>query len=156
MTKAIKKQEGAVLFETAYLLPILLVVMLLIVEVVNYATTSFAVNDVLSDVHTRISTEVLEVSNNSNNTVLVECANDKVALKGSVQTTVTSLVVGGLNIDGLSGTTTMPKTVVSGFDVYVIEFNGAMPSLVIPDFLSSSLPIKVNTIISIRDTCTSA
>ncbi|MDX1353323.1 MAG: hypothetical protein R3254_09945 [Thiomicrorhabdus sp.] len=159
------KQNGAVLLETAYFLPVMVSVILLSVEVVGYALNSFAANDVLTDVHTTMLSEVSEISNleegqtPSASIQYASCSGGTVVLPTGTNSAISSLIkttLASKNITFLAsdpGVTTITKSSVSGFDVYVVNFKGTANTLVIPNLLSELLPINVDTIISIKDSC---
>lgn len=159
------KQKGAVMLETAYILPILLAVILFTVEVVGYALNSLAANDVLTDVHTRILTEVAKVSNLEpgedleSSVTFASCSSGKVVIPTGNNSDINSIVTSALASKNISfiasdpAQTVINKSVVSGFDVYVINFTGTANSLVVPTILAELLPINVDTVISIKDSC---
>jgi len=161
----LKSQHGAVMIETAYVLPLVLGVMLFIVELVAYALNSFAVNDVLTDMHTSILSEVSAVSSLDAGGVLgftplyASCVANQVVLPEGNNAAIAQIVKSSLatkNITFLNSkpaTATITKSVVSGFNVYIINFTGVANSLVLPEFFEVLLPINVNTIVSIKDSC---
>lgn len=161
----LRKQKGAVLLETAYFLPVMVSVILLSVEVVGYAMNSFAANDVLTDIHSTMLSEVSEISNleageaPSASIQYASCSGGTVVLPTGTNSAINSVIKTTLatkNItfsDSDPGVTTITKSAVSGFDVYVVNFKGTANTLVIPNFLSELLPINVDTIISIKDSC---
>lgn len=159
-----KYQHGAVMIEMAYVLPLVLGVTLFTGELISYALNSFVVNDVVTSMHTSILSDVSDVSNWSGGGVLdttfAECSgSNKVVLKANANTTISNLVTSALatkNITFLSSspaTIVVTKSVISGFDVYVINFTGATNSLILPEYLEVLLPIRVNTIVSIKESC---
>ena len=153
--------------EAAYVLPLMLGVILFIVEAVAYAMNSIAVNDVLTDVHSRITTEVSERSSaetagEASALTLVSClgsaGNGRVTLNsGTVITTITELADSyfepRIALKDQVVTVTGPESVV-GFDVYIVKYSALANPIVLPDFLSGILPVNVNTVISIKDSCT--
>ncbi len=153
------------MLETAYVLPVMVGVLLFVVEVVAFSMNSFAANDVLTDVHTAILTEVSAVSNFDSDTdapispVYAFCDGSNVKLNTGSNPSIANLVETTLATKGiafLSGhpaIATITPSVVSGFDVYVINFSGVANSLVLPEMLEVFLPINVDTIVSIKDSC---
>lgn len=167
MNKLRKAQQGAVMLETAYVLPLLVGVILFIVETLSFAMNSLLVNDVLTDVHLKIVDEVQEISALDNasgyvGTFGLTCDGGKVTLPPGDNETMTTLALDGLNSRGVSMMSTHPGLVnVSiqqdsnnyGFDLYVIRFSGTANALTLPDFLNELLPIDVDTVISIKASC---
>lgn len=162
-----KKQRGAVMLETAYVLPLVLGVILLVAELVIYALNSFAVNDVLTDVHTEIIREVQEVGNLDPGAALgftpvfASCSEDnKVVLAEDKGPEIANIITSSLSKKNVTFLSSRPATVtiereeVSEFSVYVITFSGVANALVLPEFLNVLLPISVTTIVSIKSSCT--
>ncbi len=155
------------MLETAYVLPLVLGVMLFIVEVVAFAMNSFAANDVLTDVHSAILSEVSGVSNLAVNGVLdppplyASCDGKSVVLPVGENLLLTNHIKSALEVMGVSFNTDYAVTAsitvapVTGFNVYVINFNAVPNSLVLSGALGAFLPINVDTVISIKDSCTS-
>lgn len=158
-----KKQRGLVMFEFAYVLPIFLAVVLLLVASVDYALNSFAANDVLTDVHSQIISDVADVSNSADGAAsgYAICSSGKVALDTGKSGELTTHVKQALEQKGVTFVSgepvaaTMTSTPIAGFDVYVLNFTGTANSLVLPDMLEKFLPINVDTIVSLKDTCQS-
>jgi hypothetical protein len=160
------------MLEVAYVLPIVVFAILLIVEAVAFAMNSFAAYDVLTDVHTAISSEVSDVANFtptagasglSPTPLYAICDDGQVKLPVGDNTALTAHVKGALKAKGVVFVTSKPSlppsanitvTDLSGFHVYVIKFQAVANSVVMPNFLSVLLPMEVNTIISLKDTCT--
>ncbi|WP_373020448.1 hypothetical protein [Thiomicrorhabdus sp.] len=166
MMLALNRQRGAVMLETAYVLPIMLGVILFVVEAVAYAMNSFAANDVLTDVHSAILVEVSEVSNLAAGATpdpsikYVECGSTgKVALKSTAGAELTTFIKQSLETKGVTFDASQPiaatvtNSTISGFEVYVINFKATANSLVLPSVLEAMLPMSVDTIISIKDSC---
>lgn len=159
-----KRQRGLVMFEFAYVLPFFLAVVLFLIASVDYAMNSFAANDVLTDVHSQIISDVADVSNSPDGTAsgYAVCTGNKVVLDTSKSAELTTHVKGALEAKGvtfISGqplAATITGSEISGFDVYVINFKGTANSLVLPTILEDYLPINVDTIVSIKDSCTSS
>ncbi len=155
------------MLETAYVLPLVLAVTLFIVEVVAFSMNSFAANDVLTDMHSVILSEVSDVSNLASGDTLTSaplyasCSSDQVVLQTGSNALLTAHVKGALELKGISFDVSQPLSasftshVVSGFDVYVVNFTGVANSIVLPEFFNVFLPINVDTVISIKDTCVS-
>ena len=156
------------MLETAYVLPVMIAVVFFTVEVIGYAMNSFAVNDVLTDVHSTILSEISEVSNLEAGQTLdssikyASCgSNDKVELPTGVNSSINNIVKTALALKHITftasdpGVTKITKSVVSGFDVYVVNFSGTANTLVLPDMFSILLPINVDTVISVKDSCES-
>ncbi|WP_321325643.1 hypothetical protein [Thiomicrorhabdus sp.] len=154
------------MLETAYVLPVMVAVILLTVEVIGYAMNSFAVNDVLTDVHSTILSEVSTVSNLDAGKLLdpsiqyASCSSDgKVVLPTGINSSINTIVTTALASRHITftasdpGVTKITKSVVSGFDVYVVNFSGTANTLVIPNMFSILLPISVDTVISVKDSC---
>jgi hypothetical protein len=74
------KQKGAVLLETAYVLPIMLTAILLTIEAVDYAVNSFSVNDVLYDTRLNLVNDVSVVSNGGGSSGYASCPSGSVIL----------------------------------------------------------------------------
>jgi hypothetical protein len=159
-----KYQQGAVMLEAAYVLPLVLAASLLIIELISYSMNSFVANDVLTDVHTQIISDVADVSNSPDGTAsgYAVCTGNKVVLDTSKSAELTTHVKGALEAKGVTFVSGQPLAAtitgseISGFDVYVINFKGTANSLVLPTILEEYLPINVDTIVSIKDTCTSS
>lgn len=151
------------MLETAYVLPIVLGVILFVVETVAFAMNSFAANDVLTDVHTAIIADVQTVSNSADGaaTGYAICEAGKVKLDVSKQSQLTEHVKTALEATGVEFVAGQPAQAsislssVAGFDVYVIGFTGTANSLVLPEMLVQFLPMNVDTIVSIKDSCNS-
>ena len=161
----LKSQHGAVMLETAYVLPLVLGVMLFTVELIAFALNSFAANDVLTDMHTNILSEVSEVSGLDVGAVLgftplyASCVANEVVLPEGDNAAIAKVVKDSLATKNITfssshpATATVTKSVISGFNVYVVNFTGVANSLVLPEFFEVLLPINVNTIVSIKDSC---
>ncbi|WP_178863531.1 hypothetical protein [Thiomicrorhabdus cannonii] len=160
----VKYQKGLVLLETAYVLPLVVLAGLFVLEVVSYSLNSLAANDVLTDVHTQIIADVADVSSSPDGIAsgYAVCTGNKVVLDTSKSGELTTHVKGALEAKGVTFVSGQPLVAsisarpISGFDVYVINFKGTANSLVLPDMLEKFLPINVDTIVSIKDTCTSS
>jgi len=153
--------------EAAYVLPLMVGVILFIVEAIAYAMNSIAVNDVLTDVHSRITTEVIERSNaetaaEASHLTLVSCVGSagegRVTLvSNTIITAVTTLVDGyfepRIELKDQVVTVSGPDQ-VEGFDVYIVKYSATATPVILPEFLSGLLPINVNTVISVKDSCT--
>lgn len=156
--------------EAAYVLPLVVGVILFIVEAVAYAMSSIAVNDVLTDVHSRITTEVFEASRADSFAEvsalypLVSCTGGGSAGKVTLNSgQVISQSKGLLNsyfeqksiaLSKKPEVTVDGPTTVEGFDVYIIKYTATAAPIVFPEFLSGLLPMSVNTVISVKDRCT--
>ncbi len=150
------------MLEAAYVLPLVLGVMLFIVEVVAFAMNSFVANDVLTDVHTSILSEVSEVANMTDASTVpvdfyVECSGGRVVFKGTASEKLAINVNAAFDLKGVIVSNPIASVNtpvdVAGFDVYVLEFSGSVAPVVMPGFLEGLLPINVQTVISIKDTC---
>ncbi|WP_127471208.1 hypothetical protein [Thiomicrorhabdus aquaedulcis] len=152
-------QRGAVMLEAAYVLPLIILVILFMVETLNYALNSFAVSDVLTAAHSEIISEVSDVAALGTTLRYVTCASGKVALKGDAAATLKSDVEAKLKDVMKFATPVTAKfteSAVGGFDVYVVNVKGVANTLIVPNSLGVPLPISVDTIISVKDTCTPA
>ncbi|MDG6774897.1 hypothetical protein QCB45_11180 [Thiomicrorhabdus sp. ZW0627] len=155
------------MLETAYVLPFVLAVILFVVEIVSYAMNSFAANDVLTDVHSSILSEVSDVSNLepgqslSYTPIYASCSSGKVVLPTGVNGTLTNHVKTALENKGVTFkagepiSATISSSSVSGFDVYVIDFKATANSLILPAVFEVMFPMSVDTVISLKDSCTS-
>jgi len=155
------------MLETAYVLPVMLAVILFVVEVVAFALNSFAANDVLTDVHSAILSEVSDVSNLASGAslspapVYASCSGGKVVLPTGANAILKTHVQQALEEKGVVLNSEEPITAsfssstISGFDVYVINFTATANSLLLPEMFEVMLPMSVDTIISIKDNCTS-
>lgn len=149
------------MLEAAYVLPLMVVMIILVVEALSFALTSFAVSDVLTDTHTTIIGEVSEVANADSYaglTVKPKYANCNA--DGRVDVTDSNSVINDLinsylpegMVDGSATITKKPD--ISGFYVYVIEYKAVRESMIVlPDPVANYLPISVDTIITIKDSC---
>ncbi|MDG6779048.1 hypothetical protein QCB44_10060 [Thiomicrorhabdus sp. zzn3] len=159
-----KREKGAVLLETAYVLPVMIGVILFLIEATSYALNSFAANDVLTDVHAAIVSEVEAVSNKepgqtvSPTPVYVFCDTDKVVMLPDSDAILQAHAKEAMEAKGITfvgqPTATISSNIVGGFDVYVINFTGTATPLVLPDMFEQGLPMDVDTIVSIKDSCT--
>ncbi|WP_319380754.1 hypothetical protein [Thiomicrorhabdus sp.] len=166
MTLQPQKQKGAVMIEAAYFLPLLIGVVLFIIEAVGYGLNSFVVNDTITDIHSTISNEVQEVANlepgETANTLFVSCNSGKVGLKADIESVINTKILADLSLlsvnltDSHPGQTTITETHDSGFDIYRINFKGEAVPIVLPEFLSGLLIINVDTLVSIKDTCSNS
>jgi len=153
--------------EAAYVLPLMVGVILFIVEAIAYAMNSIAVNDVLTDVHSRITTEVIERSSaetaaEASHLTLVNCVGSagegRVTLvSNTIITAVTNLADSyfepRIELKDQVVTVSGPDQ-VEGFDVYIVKYSATATPVILPEFLSGLLPINVNTVISVKDSCT--
>jgi len=160
MNKHLKKQKGAVMLEAAYVLPVILGVLLFVVEATAYSMNSFAANDILTETYSQVLDDVSAVSNAENAivTTFAGCTSNKVVLNNSEikryaeDKALISFTKMGVNFTSPYSVDVKTSS-INGFDVYVINFSGTANSLVIPGFLSQLLPISVDTVISIKDSC---
>lgn len=155
------------MLETAYVLPIMLGVILFVVEIVAFAFNSFAANDVLTDVHSAILSEVSDVSNLASGAslspspVYASCSGGKVVLPTGASAVLKAHVQQALEEKGVTFNSEEPisatftNSTISGFDVYVLNFTATANSLLLPEMFEVMLPMSVDTIISIKDNCTS-
>lgn len=164
MLSSTDKQKGAVMIEAAYVLPLMVGVTLFIVEAVVFAMNSLGINDVLTDVHTSIISEVSEVANADSYASLkqqptfVKCEGGKVTLNtdpSPINGLVNEyLLKRKISVKSGSGATVAGPTVISGFDAYVISYKAILSDTVIlPEWASGLLPVNVDTIVSIKDSC---
>jgi hypothetical protein len=158
------REKGAVMLEAAYVLPLVVLAGLFLLETVSYSMNSFAANDVLTDVHSQIISDVADVSNSPDGTAsgYAVCTENRVVLDTSKSAELTAHVKEALEAKKVTFVSGQPLVAsisarpISGFDVYVINFKGTANSLVLPDILEKFLPINVDTIVSIKDSCTSS
>jgi hypothetical protein len=157
----LKKQQGAVMLETAYVLPLVLTAVLLIVEIIVLALNTFAASDVLYELHSDLVNDVSSVSENGTAAGYASCSGGSVVLnKGLIENGVTNDVIARFKLlsskseSNVTGSTSVKLTKDSTLDFYVITFTGTAPAVVLPGFFSELLPIKVNAIISVNESCT--
>ncbi|MBO1923800.1 MULTISPECIES: hypothetical protein [Thiomicrorhabdus] len=168
MLKRKESQKGAVMLETAYVLPVLLGVVLFIVETLSFALNSLLVNDVLTDIHLTIVDEVQEISSlesgesPSSSVLYAYCDGGSVRLPVGENESMTALAVSALEAKGVAMLDSNPAKVTvsmqteSGFDLYLIRFTGTADLLVLPNFLNELLPMDVDTVVSIKASCVSS
>lgn len=155
----LEKQKGAVMLEAAYVLPLVLIVALLSVEAVNYASDCYSANDVLANVNEAVLLEASAVSSGvTNNSPLVNCQDHKVvpnqaAIQTLLNTNIQNSQVGGAgNIpDGFDLNWT--EQTVSGLLVYVVNISFPSKTLVLPEAMAQSFPVKSNTIVTLGFSC---
>ncbi|MDX1347244.1 MAG: hypothetical protein R3189_03215 [Thiomicrorhabdus chilensis] len=128
---------------------------------------SFAANDVLTDVHSAILSEVSDVSNLASGgslspaPVYAFCSGGKVMLPTGANAVLKAHVQQALEEKGVTFNSEEPisatftNSTISGFDVYVLNFTGTANSLLLPEMFEVMLPMSVDTIISIKDSCNS-
>jgi hypothetical protein len=153
----LKKQNGAAMLETAIVLPFMLTAILLIVEAVDYAINSFAVGDAVNMIHGEVSRDISSVSRNGKDSHYASCEDGAVTLKRTViKDDVKAKALSRLkslspSLD-INGSASVPEPLLPG--VYIMEFEGEVPMRILPINMSRYFPIKVNTIISVKDSCT--
>ncbi|MBN2646299.1 MAG: hypothetical protein JXR44_00775 [Thiotrichales bacterium] len=165
MLPKLAKQQGAMMLETAYVLPILVGVVLFIIETLSYAMNSILVNDVLTDLHLTIIDEVQAVSQLEEgqavpaNVLYAFCDNGTVRIPVGSNDSMLALVQSALEqkrvemLQSDPGRVTVTAQTESNFDLYLVRFDGTANSLILPGFLNQLLPIQVDTVISIKASC---
>lgn len=153
-----EKQRGAVMIEAAYVLPLFLVVSLLSVEAVSYATDRYTANNVLADLNESILIEAQAVSaGDIQNSQLVSCTANKVIPNES---TVSSLLKSNISASSV-GKGSLPEgfnldytnSNVAGLLVYVVNISFSSQTIVIPVELAKKFPVKANTIVTLGFSC---
>lgn len=155
----LKHQRGAVMLEAAYVLPLVLLVVLLMIESVSYALTTYVVSDQVYKLHSQIMAQVGEVAGSgttTSSTPVAVCVSHKVELQNAAN--MASLVKTGVPTayqakftTPLSATFSM-EVVNDDLDVYVIAVKAAVTPNVLSGF-GISLPININTLVSINESC---
>uniref|UniRef100_Q31EV2 Pilus assembly protein n=1 Tax=Hydrogenovibrio crunogenus (strain DSM 25203 / XCL-2) TaxID=317025 RepID=Q31EV2_HYDCU len=153
------KQKGAVMLEAAYVLPVVLIVALLSVEAVNYASDRYSANNVLASLNESILLEASAVSSGMTaSSPLVTCQNSQVvpnesAVQTLLNTNIANSQVGGAGNmpDGFQLNWT--QQTVSGLLVYVVNISFPSKTLVLPESMAQSFPVKSNTIVTLGFSC---
>lgn len=147
------------MLEAAYMLPLLLIASLLSVEAVSYATDRYTANNVLADLNESILIEAQSMSSGDSQTSqLVSCTGNRVVPNES---TVSSLLKSNIAESGV-GKGALPDgfnlqyshNEVAGLMVYVVEVAFESNTIVMPDAMSKSFPVKANTIVTLGFSCT--
>lgn len=140
--------------EAAYILPLIILVIMFMVETLNYSLNTFAVSDVVYDLHSRAISEVAEVaSSGQSSSGIAKCNNSKVELDRTIMASIAKEDLLLKGSDFKNTTVDMTSSVVSGFDVYVVTVKTTAKTVLVPE-LMADLPISVDTIISVKESCT--
>jgi len=158
-TPKLEKQKGAVMLEAAYVLPLVLIVALLSVEAVNYASDRYSANNVLANVNEAILLEAGAVSSGvTDESPLVTCQGHQVvpnqtAIQTLLNTSIKKSQVGGADLmpDGFDLKWT--EQTVSGLLVYVVNISFPSKTLILPEAMAQSFPVKSNTIVTLGFSC---
>lgn len=142
------------MIEAAYVLPIMLVMILVLVDVVVYASDRLYANDVMADAYHLVMGEASMVSADNTSQGSAICAAGTVKLDEAIlQQTITSNFV------------TMFPGLVAGDVVYDIVTSSGVPTvhvitvrfpsqtILLPDSLSQQFPIEAKLILSIDLRC---
>jgi len=147
------------MLEAAYVLPLVLIVALLSVEAVNYASDRYSANNVLANVNEAILLEAGAVSSGiATSSPLVTCQGHQVVPNESA---VLTLLNTNMQNSQVGGAGNMPdgfqldwtQQTVSGLLVYVVNISFPSKTLVLPEAMAQSFPVKSNTIVTLGFSC---
>lgn len=156
--KSRTKQDGAIMMEAAYVLPIMLLMILLVVETVNYASDRLYANNIMTDM-TRLITdqandEAMRPGNQSHR--FVSCSSESVVVNESEAATglqeLFAISIGNGTVpEGLEMTYEAKQT--QGVTTYVVKVSIPSQTLFLPSYIAQSFPIKTNMLVSIDLSC---
>lgn len=139
------------MIEAAYVLPVMMVVVLLIVDVVVYASDRLYANDVMADAYHLFMAEAAALSSDPTLTVSnVQCSDGHVSLneaeaKTTVANAFTSIFPGfnseNLTISVVSSTGIVPQ-------VFVMDVSFTSQTIFLPEAFAKSFPVKAKLILS--------
>lgn len=147
------------MLEAAYVLPLMLIVALLSVEAVNYASDRYSANNVLANVNEAVLLEASAVSAGvTTNSPLVTCQGNQIvpneaAVQTLLNTNIQNSQVGGAGSmpDGFQLNWT--QETVSGLLVYIVDISFPSKTLLLPEAMAKSFPVKSNTIVTLGFSC---
>lgn len=149
MTQCIKKQNGAVLLEAAYILPLMLAMALFILDVVVYSSDRLSANNVMADTYRLVMGQANSIAPGDNGKN-VTCTANLVQLNTSeVEKTIRNNMA-SLFADLSSGDVTVSTSTEAGVTPQVYIVNASFPSqtIFLPDTLAQSFPVKSQLILS--------
>ncbi len=152
------RQAGFSMIEVAYVLPLMLIVILALVEAVNYASERYYLNNTLTDFYTIVMTEAQALASDPKHTSqLVSCASGKVRVDESQAAQMLRQMV--LNVTHARADTldiVAQKLTLMGIDTYVVDVSMPMQTHFLPPEFAKTFPLKAKMIISFALSCRSA
>jgi len=145
----IHRQQGAVMIEAAYVLPIVMVMIMMVIDVIVYSVDRLYANDVMADTYHLVMGEasVVSADNPKQNVV---CTAGRVELNvAQVETTITNAfesIFDGLLASSVAIHTESTDGAVP--EVHVITASFASQSIFLPDSFAQVFPVKAKLILS--------
>lgn len=153
-SKLIKEQSGAVLIEAAYVLPLMMVVALLIIDTVVYATDRLAANNAVNDIYQMVVSQAQRVALVPGATSnFVQCTNHQVvpqaqALQTLMQNTVAA--VANRQPNEITVNVTQPPSQILD---YIVDVQFTAQTLFLPQDWAQVFPVRNRMYISFDYTC---
>ncbi|MDR9497573.1 MAG: TadE/TadG family type IV pilus assembly protein [Hydrogenovibrio sp.] len=142
------KQTGSIMIEAAYILPILMLVVFLVFEILNYSIDRLLLNNILSDINKTvlIETSALVAGEDPSNLQLVACTADKVthdvaAITDLIETNVkNSSILSGVALpDGFNVQSSTSD--VANLETLVIKASYPIQTQFVPENLTQALAV---------------
>lgn len=139
------------MLEAAYILPLLLVMLLVLLDVVIFATDRLQANDVMADTYNLVMGEATALSADPTKTFKhVQCNSNKVELNAAeLESTVKGSFVKVFN--GLQESDVILNTQAEADvtpQVYLVDVKFWSQTLFLPDAVAQSFPVKAKLILS--------
>lgn len=149
------KQRGAIMIEAAYVLPFMLLVVLLQIEAVNYASDRLYANNIMTDMNQLVMSHANQTSTSGQDVGFTICNADgrvevldtqaEAALRSNFEAAI------GVNPDAME--ILYKPTVTNGVTSFVVEVSVPSSTVVLPEAFATSFPLTTNMILSIDLSC---
>ncbi|MBD3822567.1 MAG: hypothetical protein IE914_09970 [Thiotrichales bacterium] len=169
VSKRLAKQRGAVMLETVYVLPMMILAILLILETINFASDSLVWNENMNNLYHKIMADANQGTQSvfASSTGMLVCTNGKVQPSGSATSIMKQqlydwlkakyALVGSTIPIGVSDITVNSTEVTSqtGESFYVVEAGYPLQTLVLPELKDyfKNLSVSGTSIYEINFNC---
>lgn len=153
--EVLNKQRGAIMIEAAYVLPFMLLVVLLQIEAVNYASDRLFANNIMNDMNQLVMSHANQTSTSGEDVGFTICNADgrvevldtqaEAALRSNFETAI------GVDPDAME--IVYKPSVTNGVTSFVVEVSVPSSTIVLPEAFATSFPIKTNMLLSIDLSC---
>ncbi len=155
------KQSGAIMLEAAYVLPLVILVVLMIVESVNYSLDSLKLNNVMDNGYQVVMIQAQQLNSDPTKTLsTVKCSGGSGSLIGmdesGFKTWLTNAVAMSVGKNGVapSGLTiSIVLQTVGGILTYVVKMSYPSQTIFLPTAMMQHFPVKTQGLFSFNLTC---
>lgn len=149
------RQGGFSVIEAAYVLPLMLIVILALVEAVNYASDRYYLNNTLTDFYTVVMTHAQAQASDPNySSQIVRCDSGRVQVNENEASELLRQMV--LRVTSARSDTleiVAQKQTLMGIDTYVVDVSMPMQTRFLPSGFAQSFPLRAKLIISFALSC---